>query len=320
MKARALLLLLVITLGAFSQQLPHFTQFRTNAVFFNPAVLGTKRLLDLRLTYRNQWVGFDGQPKTEGININSRFYKGKMGAGFQYVSDLTGPTQRNAMNLGYAYHLRYPDVEMSFGISANFYKYFINGELITIRNSQDKAIDRSILADDRFFDMNFGFLLYNDRFHVGLGAQNLLQQSANYYVDVPDSVKDAGIKMVMHPFFTVGYNWGDNPAFVWENSLQAGYITGATITVDYSLRAYIRNKIIAGASFRLKDAVGLHAGFILFDQAQICYSYDIGISALRKAHQDSHEISIVWSTDLEFIFGKRRGNNGFAKEKFQYMF
>lgn len=314
------IILALLTSSAFAQQLPYFTQVRTNAVFFNPAVTGTKRMLDLRLIYRNQWVGYEGQPITQGFNINSRFFKGKMGAGLQYVKDVTGPTQRNLLNLAYAYHFRYPDVEMSFGVSANFYKYFINGSLVTIRNLQDKAIDQSLLADDRFFDMNAGWLLYNDRFHIGLCAQNLIQQSADYYKDVPDSIKGAEIKMIIHPFFTVGYNWGGNPYFVWENTLNAGYISGAAFTLDYALRVFIRNKFIVGGSYRLKDAFALHAGFILMDQVQVAYSYDIGMSALRKNHQNSHEISIVWSSDLEFIFGKRRGNNAFAREKFQYMF
>ncbi|MCC7302844.1 MAG: PorP/SprF family type IX secretion system membrane protein [Bacteroidia bacterium] len=320
MKISIASLLIFATLVLPAQQMPYFTQVRTNAVFFNPAVLGTKRLIDLRFNYRNQWVGFDGQPKTQGFNLNSRLYKGKMGAGIQYWTDITGPTERDLFSVGYAYHFRYPDIEMSLGVSANFYKYFINGAAITIRNSQDKTIDRSILADDRFFDMNAGFLLYNDRFHVGLCAQNLIQQSAEFYDGVPDSVKGAIIKMVPHPFFTVGYNWAGHPDFVWENTFNAGYITGATITMDYSLRIFIRNKMIGGASYRLKDAVALHAGFILLDQCQIVYSYDIGMSALRKAHQNTHEISLVWSSDLEFIFGKRRGNNAFAREKFQYMF
>lgn len=313
-------LLTCIPAFLIAQQMPYFTQVRTNAVFFNPAVTGTKKTLDLRLVYRNQWVGYDGHPVTQAFNLNSRFFKGKMGAGLQYYKDITGPTQRNLFNLAYAYHFRYPDVEMSIGVSANFFKYFINGTLITIRNTQDKAIDRSILADDRFFDMNAGWLLYNDRFHIGLCAQNLIQQSAEYYEGVPDSLKGAIIKMVPHPFFTVGYNWGGNPFFVWENTLNAGYISGATISLDYSLRVFIRNKFIVGGSYRLKDAFSLHAGFILMDQVQVAYSYDIGMSALRKAHQNSHELSIVWSSDLEFIFGKRRGNNAFAREKFQYMF
>ena len=319
---RALLFIFTFSFvsGIFAQQLPYYTQMKANEIFLNPAVTGTKRLFDLRLIYRDQWVGFDGQPKTKGFNMNSRFYKGKMGLGMQYITDETGPTRRNMTNFAYSFHFRYPDVEMSFGLSANLYKYFLNGSLMTIRNLQDEAIQLGLMSDSRLFDMNFGFLLYNDRFQVGLSAQNLIQQSAKFYEDVPDSLKEANLKMVLHPFFTVGYNWGGNPDFVWENYLMAGYITGATISMDYSLRMYFKNKLIAGASYRLKDAFALHAGFILMDQVQVCYSYDLGISALRKAHQNSHEISIVWSSDLEFIFGKRRGNGMFAKQKFQYLF
>jgi len=319
-QAKLLIAFLAGWLFSFGQQMPYFTQFRASGIFFNPALTGTKRFVDLRLTTRSQWVGFDGQPKTQGFNLNSRLYKGKLGLGMMYFKDVTGPTQRNLFNMSYAFHIKYPDIELSFGFSTNFYRYFINGSLITLRMSQDKAIDKSLLAMDKFFDMSAGAYLYNDRFHIGLCALNLIQQSAEFYENVPDSVKKANLKMVPHPFFTFGYNWSEDPDFVWENSLMGGYVSGATLTLDYSLRIILKNKVFVGASFRLKDAIGLQAGFILFDQLQVAYSYDIGINQLRKAHNNTHEVTIIYSSDLEKLLGRKNSNSQFKREKFQYMF
>ena len=53
-----------------AQQLPMFTQFVTDELLYNPAIAGTKRTYDVRLNYRDQWVGFQDAPTTESISMN----------------------------------------------------------------------------------------------------------------------------------------------------------------------------------------------------------------------------------------------------------
>lgn len=64
-----------------AQQLPYYTQFKPGNIFLNPAVAGTKRLVDARINYRRQWVGFPDAPITQSIAVNSRLMKGTLGAG-----------------------------------------------------------------------------------------------------------------------------------------------------------------------------------------------------------------------------------------------
>ena len=58
------ILVLLISLSAKAQQMPYYTQFRSNEYLQNPAISGTKRTIDARLNYRMQWVGYDGAPRT----------------------------------------------------------------------------------------------------------------------------------------------------------------------------------------------------------------------------------------------------------------
>ena len=301
-----------------AQQLPYFTQFKTNSVMLNPAVTGTKRLLDIRMNYRNQWVGYDANPKTQGFDINSRFMKGTMGAGLSLYKDQTGYTTRSIYAATYAYHIHYPDVELSMGLGANMIKYSIDGSKITSRESFDQAINTAVMARTKAFDANAGILLYNDRFHFGLGVLDLLSSREKFFKG--DTVKKISLAMIPHTYVTVGYNWSGDPRFVWENSIQVNLTSAAPIQLAYNLLIHYKNQITAGTSIRLHDAIALHIGYTFRDDLYVAYSYDIGINGLKTYHTNTHEIMLVYSTNLPRYFGKKGSVKEFQRQKFAYMF
>lgn len=301
----------------FTQQLPYYTQYRSNPLVFNPAVTGTKRMLDVRMNYRKQWVGFDGQPTTKGISVNSRLFKGMMGLGMIYYVDETGPTRRDMYQGTYAFHLRKPDFEISMGLGVHMMKYTIDGFLISIMDQSDNAIMLSYLAQSKNFDANAGFYVYNDRFHFGLAFLDLLQMPIKFY---PGSEEQkANIYFAPHTFASIGYNWAEHPDYVWENSLMANYVKGSPLQVDYNLRLHIREEFFVGLGIRRKDAIAAQFGINLLNEIQLSYSYDYGISKLRSAHSNSHEIHLIWSTNLPYVFGNNR-HSDFQKRKYGYYF
>src|SRR6476620_1827083 len=91
-------LLLVLADVAVAQQMPYYSQFKNNMYMINPAVTGTKKLVDARMNYRTQWIGYDDAPRTANLSLHSRFMKGKMGAGLYMMQDQIGPSKQ--MNLG----------------------------------------------------------------------------------------------------------------------------------------------------------------------------------------------------------------------------
>ena len=59
--------------GSSAQQDPHFTQYFDNTLFVNPAYAGSKDVLNLTAIHREQWVGFDGRPRSTTFSIHSPF-------------------------------------------------------------------------------------------------------------------------------------------------------------------------------------------------------------------------------------------------------
>lgn len=319
MKKKALYISLFIfcTVAGYAQQLPYWTQYRNNLYMLNPAVSGTKRLIDARINYRSQWVGYDGAPKTADVSLNSRFMKGKMGAGIYVMQDNIGPSKQ--MNLGgsYAYHIRFPDVELSVGVAGNFTKYTLTGSQLFLHNSQDPAIDQYITNSTWVPDATAGVYLYNDRFHAGLSAMHVFESTAEFYKK--DTTKKGLIKYADHVNFTLGYNYSQNQDYIFESTLYGIYVAGTPFNLDYTLRVHYKQQFFGGISLRLRDAAALHVGVTFLDDFQISYSYDFLIGPLRNYSSGSHEIMIVYSSN---IFKSKHGrvSDKFLHQRYGYLF
>jgi len=301
-----------------AQQLPYYTQFKSNAFMINPAVTGTKREIDARLNYRMQWVGYEDAPRTSGISIHNRFLKGKMGAGIYMMQDNVGPAKQTNLGLSYAYHLKFPDCELSVGAAGNFTNYSLFGNKILLHNTQDPAIDQNITNSTWISDANAGIYLYNDRFHIGLSGLHLLPSTAEFYKT--DTTKKGIVPYVSHLYFTLGYNYSQNPDYIWESTIYANYVKGAPFALDYTLRMHYKQLFFTGLSIRLKDAVAIHLGVTILNYVQISYSYDLLIGKLRNNSSGSHEIMLAFSYNPFEKNKRRKGDNRFLHQRYGYLF
>jgi type IX secretion system PorP/SprF family membrane protein len=288
--------------SANAQQWPNMTGYASMLFYFNPAYTGTKSNIDARLFYRKQWIGFESAPITQMAMVNSRLWKGKLGVGGIVYKDETGPSTRMDYTFSAAYHLHFPDVEFSAGAALNRFKYTLDGNKMTTHFVGDPSAVTGVMDYDKTTNANVGVLLFNDRFHFGLGVMQFLDEHAEFFDEV-DTAGVAKVGFTPHYYFTCGYNFHGHPDYVWENNLMVTYLTGSPMTIDYNLRVHFREKIMGGVAWRLKDAIALQAGYVLLDQFQVIYSYDIGINSLRKGHSGSHEVMLAYRMN----FGGRKG-------------
>jgi type IX secretion system PorP/SprF family membrane protein len=302
---------------ANAQQYPWFTQYRSNLYMFNPAFCGTKRILDFRMFYRNQWTGYEGAPKTYAASLNLRYAKGRLGTGGFVYRDQIGPFVSTYAALTFAVHLRMEDIEVSAGVQANYVSQTFDGTKITMHDQIDRSINQYAADKAHCYDGSFGLVAYNDRFFFGLAANNLIGSQMTYYIN--DPFYKGKFKNEGNYSLSVGYNYSENPQYVFENSIMALYTAGVPLYFDYTLRLHVRNKFFGGVSIRLKDAIALHLGVTIQNNLQIAYSYDILTSPLRKYQYGSHELKLIFSTNMGKD-QKRRGLNGkFLHQKFQYL-
>ncbi len=307
----------LFTANSFAQQYPWWSQYRSNQTLYNPAFCGTKRLVDIRINYRNQWTGFDGAPKTYALALNSRLWKGRLGVGGFIFKDDIGPFNNLVTSLTAAYHVKFADSELSFGLQGNYLTQTFNGGDVTLRNQQDKAVNQYISDKNHTFDGSFGLLYYNDRFHLGIGANNIAGSKFEFYKN--DSLKKGKYTNASHYNLSAGFNWADDPSFTFENSILASFVPGVPFSFDYTLRIHMKQQLIAGFSFRLNDAVALQLGYTIKENFQVSYSYDIVTSPLRKYQKGSHELSLIFSSNLGTDKKKRGFDKRFIRQRYQYL-
>jgi type IX secretion system PorP/SprF family membrane protein len=330
MKKIVMIILLVCgEFFSYAQQLPFFTQFVSNEFLFNPAVAGTKRSLDFRLNYRNQWVGFPDAPTTYAFTMNYGLLN-KMGIGAYFYQDVTGFTKRSNYGLAYAFQIHFSDLTFSFGLAGCMVNYAINESLITTNQTLDPAIDR--LANPSVWapNANAGAYLYNDKWRLGLSALNMVASTEDFYkqYSYPADTSHAGsLQLLSHFYAYLGYIYGAGESTTWQNSLLVNLTSGAPINISYDVRCYIQHTFIAGLSVRLNDAVAIEAGFIMHNNLQICYSYDYLITQLNHYTSGTHEISLIFSVDKNTGAGRNAGDGGraidntsFKKRRYGYMF
>lgn len=301
----------------FAQQYPWWTQYRSNQAVLNPGFCGTKRLVDIRINYRNQWTGFEGAPKTYVLAANTRLWKGRVGLGGFVFKDDIGPFKNFSSSFTAAYHLKFPDSEISFGVQGNYLKQSFNGNDVTLRNQQDKAINQYTVDKAGTFDGSFGIVYYNDRFHIAAAANNIAGQTIKHYKN--DTIKNGKYTNVPHYNVSAGFNWADSPDFVFENTILAVYVPGIPFAFDYTLRLHMKKQLMAGLSFRFGDAIALQLGYTIKESIQISYSYDFVTSPLRKYQGGSHEIKFVFSSNLGTDQKKKGLNGRFLKQRYQYL-
>jgi type IX secretion system PorP/SprF family membrane protein len=312
-KILSCLIAFAATVTLTAQQMPDFTGYPSIINYFNPAYTGTRGHIDGRLMYRKQWVGYESAPVTQFANVHGRLWKGRIGLGASMFKDVTGPSERFKYGFSAAYHLRFPDVEFSAGFGLNFYKYTIDGTKLITHWTGDPAVSQAGVLSDKTKNVTLGIMLYNDRFHFGLGVMNMVQNRAEF----PTSDTSAGFVMFApHYYFTCGYNFSANPDYVWENNLMGLYVSGLPLTLNYNLRVHYREKIMGGVAWRLKDAIALQAGYVFLEHIQLIYSYDIGISHLHKGHGGSHEITLGYRKSFGSKKGGYKNHDQFQRQKY----
>jgi len=90
MKYLFTLLTLFACLASFAQQDPQFNMYQFNPLIINPAYAGARDGLTTAMSARQQWVGFDGAPRTVALSAHMPVMDKKLGVGLTITNDKMG--------------------------------------------------------------------------------------------------------------------------------------------------------------------------------------------------------------------------------------
>ena len=124
MKSNYLLILCLIGFStiSWSQQLAGYSNFLMNDYYFNPAVTGSRDVHEANISYRNQWVGFDGAPTLiMGNFMGSYKNESKVGYGASIISERKGITANTTVYANYAYHFKLSEtLKLGLGVQPGY--------------------------------------------------------------------------------------------------------------------------------------------------------------------------------------------------------
>ncbi len=286
--------LLFVPIGMSAQQDAQYTQYMYNTVSVNPGYAGSRGHISIAGLYRAQWVGLEGAPETQTLNLHTPIgYRGA-GLGLSFVNDAIGPTSETYIDLDLSYTIPTSlDAKLSFGLKAS-------AHLLDVRFSElnqdtgtgpDPTLQQNI---DNRFSPNFGAGVYyhTERFYAGLSVPRILE-TTHFEESSLSTAKEQ-----MNFYFITGYVWDLNPFLKFKPSILTKAVQGAPLQLDISANFMFNEKFILGAAYRWDAAFSGMVGFQISDEFLIGLAYDREITELGATTFNDGSFEIILRYDF----------------------
>jgi type IX secretion system PorP/SprF family membrane protein len=284
-----------------SQQLPQFSQYIFNGLHINPGYAGYKGQTYIQSTYRDQWAGFPGAPKTFTITADMSANEERMGFGMSLLSDQMGPITTNVGTLFYAYRIQTGQTSfLGLGVGAGASEYVIDGSRLNPNDPHDPNLPEGRV--NMFTpNMNSGLFFNTDRFYAGMSMFNLIGRGLLRRQDISLSFHD------FHYYFTAGVMVPLSTSVEFKPSFLIKEVKGAPTSFDLNAIFLFYDRLWLGGSFRSNVQIGMDnlqnnlnqrnaLAFVIeifaTDNLRCGYAYDHNINILSDFRNNSHELSV----------------------------
>jgi len=299
-------ILMSISFIAIAQQDAQFSQYTFNGLYINPAYAGYKQDVYINAFNRSQWTGFEGAPQTFSLAVDGAVNENKVGLGLLVSHDRLGAQSSSAVYGNYAYRLQIGDDEnsrLAFGVGAGFVQNGIDGTKLRAAQVDDAYIppgfQSAIIPDARL-----GILYTNDRYFVGLSADNILARKIY-------GTRDRSLLTpvpVPHYYFTAGALFAINEDTKLKPSILIKDDRGGPTSMDINVFTLLGERVWIGGTYRtgatfikksnlqnnLQKANAL-VGIVEFfatENIRVGYAFDYSLTPIGSYSYGSHEISI----------------------------
>ena len=282
-KLLTILFLLAVGYAGYSQQQVLFTQYMFNQLPLNPAYSGIHEGISTSFLWREQWLGFEGAPRTQTFSIHTPVSFRPISVGAVLLRDQIGVTTQNSASLDYAYRIRLGKTRLSFGLQAtyNFYQNDYN---------RDGIIDPILAnASTNIARPNFGtgILWHSDLFYIGLGVPQIINQK----FDPGNSSSQS--ELVRHYFITGGYVFVVHENLIVKPNFMLKAVQGAPLQADLNVNVLLQRALWVGLSYRSLESLAALVQLQLGPKLQLGYAFDFAtFTDLRTVSAGSHEIML----------------------------
>ncbi|KGK28674.1 type IX secretion system membrane protein PorP/SprF, partial [Cellulophaga sp. E6(2014)] len=222
-----------------AQQDAQYTQYMYNTISVNPAYAGSRGVLSIAALHRSQWVGLDGAPTTQTLNLHTPVSR-RVGLGLSIVNDEIGNGTNQDTYFDAAFSYTIPTSEegkLSFGLKAG--GHFLNIDFSKLRNY---GAESNLPNVDNKFSPNFGAGVYyhTDNFYSGLSVPNFLQ--TEHFDSAGTDSSSFLAEERLNIYFITGYVFDLNPNLKFKPAGLVKAVKGAPLQIDVSANFLINDK------------------------------------------------------------------------------
>lgn len=292
---RLIYVLLVCWYGLFCQQEPQYSLYQFNPTLINPAYSGFKEMASINLAVRNQWVGFDGAPRTLFFSANAPLLSQKAGAGLNVISDQAGARNLSILMATLCYNIKLSrNLYWGIGFSPNFQFFQFRYDKLSFKNTENSSLNLNYLQVSQF-NAGFGTLLRTKTFFFGIGISNLSPNNVfNYYSDSSGYKIDIiQYRMRTHSYLTLGKSFMISEQLIFAPTILLRMMENNQLSnMDLNLNFFIDNTIWFGIIYRRPFGPGFLVQYYINQKFKIGYAFDTGTR--RKVRLNSHEVCLTF--------------------------
>ncbi|OFY84216.1 MAG: hypothetical protein A3F72_14405 [Bacteroidetes bacterium RIFCSPLOWO2_12_FULL_35_15] len=287
-----LFFLILLSDKVIAQQDPMYTMYMLDKMLINPAYTGSSNWLVGTLKYRQQFVGFDGNPVTETFNFHTPIQKRHIGIGFKVINDQTAVTSNLNASLFYAYHLNFAGGKLSIGLEGGIFNRRINYPKLILTDPVDNSIPLTGMSS-LVPDASAGIYYQKKQFYFGYSAAHLIKKDFKF-----KTVNEAGSHLYNHMYLLMGTVWGNTGKWTLEPSFLLKYQAAASVQYDINATISYHDRVAVGVQYRSGDAVAALLKINILENLRVAYSYDMTISGLSTYSKGAHEIILSYGIKL----------------------
>ena len=284
-----------------AQQRPLQSLYMFDPILVNPAYAGTQVQLSSTAIYRNQWVNFDGAPKTFTASAHSGFRKARVGVGLIFGNDKIGVHSDNSMYAIYSYKIpvskRKDAGSISFGLQGGF-------NLLKSDYFLTRPHDGPEIGGTTKFNPNFGAGVFfrNKVGYAGISSPYLINNKTIDVIDAEtDSVLNTAGRQQRYYYLMGGFSKKLGPNLKWMPSTLIRVQENAPLSFDINNMIILYDVVGIGFSYRLNDSVVGLFELQINENFHVGYAYDITTSDIRLYSNGSHEIMINYRIKIPGI-------------------
>ncbi len=274
-----------------AQQQSSFSHNMLNMQSYNPGYVGTREAISITALYRNQWVGFEGAPTTQTLNIHAPMRRKNISVGLSLINDKIGPIRNQSISSDIAYKIRFNSENfLSIGI-----KMGATIQSNNVRNLQHNDNNDAVIniknTSRTLLNIGTGFYYYSKKYYIGASITNLVRNDINNST----GHKQSRSSQVMHGWLVAGTYFDISHAIEFKPTTTLRILKNAPLQVELNGTFIFNQKLTAGLLYRSGDGIGALAGIYINPSLYVSYAYDYSIENKTGIYnQGTHELLMTY--------------------------